>query len=373
MRLPQQSDLPIHYLASVFNSGRVTNSYKFYWLLSILQLIRQHPSQTVFFFQHIAIQMIANVWYPIHYYRLSLGKQDKLAEAVKALQTILDIPIDTKQQEIVGLIEGRIAERNILSQVKKAYKYVPYRFLSTWFNSELRGQKDAVKNKMIAALANENFLGINNIPIYKFLNNKIEIHPTWRIYFEKHWTILESFCLWHLLNYLQKNNPNVPNIAGKLFEPKSRKLTNAKKFWANYLLEKKTINCIYSSQKLTPETEISIDHFIPWSFVSHDLIWNLLPTTKNINSSKNDSLPASIYHDKFAQLQFDAFRIASNSEKNKIILEDYVVLFNDEIAQIKNYSSKQFTTKLLDNLIPLFQIATNLGFPTNWVFQSQNK
>ncbi|MFO7585650.1 MAG: HNH endonuclease domain-containing protein [Anaerolineales bacterium] len=35
----------------------------------------------------------------------------------------------------------------------------------------------------------------------------------------------------------------------------------------------------------------SLDHFLPWRYVAHDLLWNILPASKSVNSSKSDSLP----------------------------------------------------------------------------------
>lgn len=37
--------------------------------------------------------------------------------------------------------------------------------------------------------------------------------------------------------------------------------------------------------------EISIDHYVTWSFVLHDELWNLIPTFKNINSYKGNNIP----------------------------------------------------------------------------------
>ena len=34
-----------------------------------------------------------------------------------------------------------------------------------------------------------------------------------------------------------------------------------------------------------------IDHFIPWSFVMNDELWNLMPMDTSLNSSKNNRLP----------------------------------------------------------------------------------
>jgi hypothetical protein len=52
------------------------NSYKYYWWYSILQLVKKKKKEL---FYLIAIQMIVFAWYPINYYKLSLGKQDQLS------------------------------------------------------------------------------------------------------------------------------------------------------------------------------------------------------------------------------------------------------------------------------------------------------
>ena len=47
-----------------------------------------------------------------------------------------------------------------------------------------------------------------------------------------------------------------------------------------------------------------MEHFIPYSFVSHDLIWNLIPADKKFNNSKSDKLPSlNKYFEPFFILQ----------------------------------------------------------------------
>ena len=40
------------------------------------------------------------------------------------------------------------------------------------------------------------------------------------------------------------------------------------------------------------EDDVSIDHVIPWSFMYSDDIWNLVITSKSVNSSKSNSIPS---------------------------------------------------------------------------------
>jgi hypothetical protein len=45
--------------------------------------------------------MVANAWYPIHYFRLSFGKSDSLFNIVMELQRITQIPIDANADTII--------------------------------------------------------------------------------------------------------------------------------------------------------------------------------------------------------------------------------------------------------------------------------
>jgi hypothetical protein len=37
--------------------------------------------------------------------------------------------------------------------------------------------------------------------------------------------------------------------------------------------------------------DYDLDHFLPWSFVTHDLIWNLTPAPRSINIQKSAAVP----------------------------------------------------------------------------------
>ncbi len=75
------------------------------------------------------------------------------------------------------------------------------------------------------------------------------------------------------------------------------------------ILSLEPVHEIYSGQILT-ENDISIDHFVPWSYVAHDEMWNLNPTTKSINSSKrNNLLDWDEYFEKLAQQEFQSYRL----------------------------------------------------------------
>lgn len=115
------------------------------------------------------------------------------------------------------------------------------------------------------------------------------------------------------IHYLQKRNPSVPGIADKLSAPQERKLDKAKKYW-KAVIEVTEIRNIYTEEIMTAG-DISIDHFVPWSYVAHDELWNLVPTTKAVNSSKSNNLPDwDLYFPRLADAEFRAYQAVCEYE-----------------------------------------------------------
>src|SRR5437879_4234784 len=67
------------YLGQVFNN--TTNSYKLLWFLAILSLLRR-KSDGDLRLAEIFTEMAAVAWHPVCFFRLSLGRQDKLQEVI---------------------------------------------------------------------------------------------------------------------------------------------------------------------------------------------------------------------------------------------------------------------------------------------------
>jgi hypothetical protein len=78
--LPPSPSLNIAALARLFND--TTNSYKYLFFLSLLDILRRHPCQPtspITFFDLI-VEMLANAWFPHRDSKLSFGSQDKIAQ-----------------------------------------------------------------------------------------------------------------------------------------------------------------------------------------------------------------------------------------------------------------------------------------------------
>lgn len=84
----------------------------------------------------------------------------------------------------------------------------------------------------------------------------------------------------------------MPGIVEKLQPPAARApLTRQTVWWKEALpLLGDRARCIYTGAPLDPD-DLSLDHYLPWSFVAHDRPWNLVPVSPRVNSAKSDSLP----------------------------------------------------------------------------------
>ena len=108
-----------------------------------------------------------------------------------------------------------------------------------------------------------------------------------------------AFVLSQLLNYrwaqlLEKFN-NSPKIALKVKGISDAKLrrNNLRKFRDILLKQMENGEVIdFYTGEILEENDISVDHVIPWSFMYSDDIWNLVITSKSINSKKSNSIPS---------------------------------------------------------------------------------
>ncbi len=366
MILPNNQNLRIDKLTSVFND--VTNSYKFFWFLAIIECIKEGKNQEITL-ETLVIKMLSMAWFPINFYRLSFGKQDQFTKKIQVLQQVYNFPQNIDRKVLESQIIALKAETEIQNILKFIAKYVPFRFIRPFFSVQTKGLADNEVNNTVVFCANATKENIQEASIYYFSDNQknIIINSFWLLYLETHLYILESFCKYHLILYLQKNNPNTPNVAEKLESVTIRDLKNGKLFWKTYLNTQPNFSCIYSKQIVTLQN-ISIDHFLPFSFVAHDQLWNLLPTTKSVNSSKSDKIPLlSQYFNPFAKIQFQAFKVNFDA-KNVKILEDYSNLFNEELDNIYQKNESDFLQIIENTISPLVQIASNMGFPKNWIY-----
>ncbi len=347
MDLPTDKNLDTRLLAQIYNNTVAT--YKYYWFVSILDIFVKERRRQISVWE-IIVGMITEAWYPILYFRLSFGKSDSLFDKVVTIQQELKIPIDINKNELKVLLLTHLEDREFKRIIRIFKQNVPYWFLSPWIKSY---------DPHDVMLLSQSFL--NNC-LYAIKGETIEINPKWEQYLNDNYLILRDFTFWNLAIFLQKRNPNVPDVPSKLIKPVLRdSLVKQRYYWDTFIDLKGSIKCIYTG-KVLYKGEYDIDHFIPWSFVSHNLLWNLLPADPSINSSKSNNLPIlDKYLSPFAKIHQQAIQLIYPKNPNNRILEDYLILCNS-LSDLVKLSDNDFLHIFQKTFSPMVQIAENMGF-----------
>lgn len=367
--LPQSQEVDTRVFANMLDYSTQSASYKPLWLGGILaEAIKGKKEIT---FKEIACHMISKVWYPINHCKLSFGSQDSLPKIVSNIREKYDIKPDEKASVIYNIIYNT-QDKETIKQINVLYNMVPYRLLSPFY--KINSKENFNKKMKELTLADKN-------AFYTFIEREGEkiicLGDAWHKYLNDNQVIINAWIEYSLIYFLQKKNPNVPAIPLKITPPDKRDLGEATKFW-KYFGTKKGLRDIYINKSFTEQNineygGLSIDHFIPWSFVLHDEIWNLAPSFKNINSSKNNALPnLEIYMKDFCNLQYQIFDFIRNGEhdgkQQKLmakLLEDYVHIMPSNWDSTKTWyqlSSDKFMDCLSNTIMPLYQIAYNQGY-----------
>jgi hypothetical protein len=91
--LPSSEKVNIAALSRLFTDK--TNSYKFVFFISILDIIKRRNfdvSESISF-HDLVVEMLANAWYPHTYFKLSFGVQDQVVQNLDSLNLEIGEPI----------------------------------------------------------------------------------------------------------------------------------------------------------------------------------------------------------------------------------------------------------------------------------------
>ena len=301
MQLPYAEDLNTGYLARLFDN--TSECYKLFWFKAIVMAVGD--GKLTLTYEELIDKMIADAWYMVTEYHLNLGPRDTLQSAIELMNAKNPgLKSSEKESEIIDYL-AKLDDKDIIAKKQTLTLNVPYR-LQAPFLFDLKGKSWNVGTTELANKINQGKRLIYYFEAINGLNSRIIINEDWAEYIRKNRDILLGWIECHMIRYLQKRNPSVPGIADKLYPPQARKLEKVKKYW-KLISRVEPIYEIYNDQCLNGK-DISIDHFVPWSYVAHDEFWNLSPTTKIINSSKSNYLPKwETYFPKLAKLQYRSY------------------------------------------------------------------
>ena len=343
-------------------------SYKFFWFLGLLEVVRDEKATSIPL-SRILHEMVVLAWHPVCFYRLSFGVGDGLQEKVRGFQSASNLDRDTDRLAILTFLSQ---EQWATNELRQCVEYVPTRLLQAHFQSQLSGLPDQRKDSLTRELAVSSQK--SSSPSMYWLRSTeddeiVEMNKDWTDFLTSHYSILRSFAEYHLCQYLQSKNANVPGIVNKLRAPALRRLETARKYWADVrsAFDRSSRSGwfidIYTSQQI--DGPFDVDHFLPWSFVAHNSLWNLTPVTDDTNSAKRDRLPRLSEHlPRLATLHYRALQMYClfNKHATDGRLTDYEECFNLDARSVLKLSEAEFTAKYWQVMEPQERIARLLGF-----------
>ena len=298
--LPAQDGIDT--LAFAETLAATTSSYKFFWLLALLEILkgRDYRAANPIPFSEFIFVMLKRAKASVCRFNLSFGKHDDMRKHLKNIDRQIgdDVAWEKADAPPECPAFGRACANFALT--------VPYRWIRPFVASETVGAGGKTRNKKEINLAIAVALvkkTTGKIPPPYVINNietgggHIIIHPLWADYLSRNAGLVEGWCLWHFANFAQARNPNIPAIVAKLAadeDDRRNSLAKPREFWRTIFPKLGEVRCIYSDLKLSVN-DFALDHYVPWSFVGHDSMWNLIPAHPDVNSSKSDNLPDDRY------------------------------------------------------------------------------
>lgn len=318
--------------------------YKFYWLEAILTLIA--TGESVLSFSDLVDQKIASVWFTVSTYHLKLGanrqksgeenrSSNNLEKAVNLLFPKSGLSEDADRSDILKVLKEHSQE--IWKFKAEVTRSVAFHFLRPYLSV---GNRDIKKASTINEIMEENKK--NPLPYIiiegkDILDRKLVVNPAWINFLLTEAPILEKWIFFCKIQFLEDRNPGVPNVRYKLKRPKDyfrvRDYSNVKKLWGLVISRNPEIIDVYTCKPIREE-KYDLDHFIPWSYVGSDELWNLLPAESRVNRFlKRNNLPKwDDFFEDYACMQYELY-------KDVFCKEDFEIYGQFEKCMAKNLTS----------------------------------
>ncbi len=348
--------------------------YKFYWLEAIVQLISEGIRETTF--DAVIDEMICNAWYSVREFHIHLSGmmadgqiRDGLERAILKLTKLTDLSANASKIEIKNAIKEQNSELKVFKE--QLTHMVPYRALAGFFNRSDEAASWESKRRMIAYIERIN----RDVVLLPYvlgpeskLEKKVHFQDAWVKMIQDQTVPILGWIQYEKVKWLQNNNPEVPGLIYKLapMDEKMRRLNHVRRLWKEILLTSE-IRDVFTDEPVN-QKPYDVDHFIPWSFVMNDELWNLMPIDSSLNSSKSNRLPKwDPFFNRFARNQYVMYSLIHEQEG---IRKLYEACYRDNLHSIwagqelyrKGNSQEKFYHILEKNMQPIYDSARRQGY-----------
>lgn len=172
--------------------------------------------------------------------------------------------------------------------------------------------------------------------IYSFDNydEKLKITPSFYSFMQKFQKVIMYLANYHLALFLEKFNDQGDTTRLLLKVENVSKRSSLDTFY-HLLAAVYQQECFYCGKEIKSKKGNHVDHFIPWSFVQTDQLWNLVIACSSCNLSKNDKL-AEVYY--LEQLIVRNQDLIENKELNN--RNDMELYVPEKLERLYDYSKK---------------------------------
>lgn len=348
--------------------------YKFYWLEAIVNLISEGIQETTF--DTIIDEMIANAWYSVREFHIHLSGiqadglvRDGLERAVLLLTEVSDLSAGASKVEIKNAIQEHNKE---LKEAKEQLtNMVPYRALSGFFVNSRENVNWGSVRRLTEYIRRINQV-VTPLPYTlgesSKLKKEVYFNPVWMKMIQDNTVSILGWIQYEKVKWLQNNNPEVPGLIYKLspMDEKIRKLSNVRKLWEG-IMDIHEVRDVFTG-KIVIEKQYDVDHFIPWSFVMNDELWNLMPMDSSLNCSKSNRLPKwNPFFRIFAGNQYLMYKMIHERQE---LHKRFESCYRDNLHSIwagqelycKGNSQEDFYNILEKNMQPVYDSAKRQGY-----------
>ena len=348
--------------------------YKFYWLEAIVNLISEGIRETTF--NDIIDEMICSAWYSVREFHIHLSGldpngevRDGLERAVLTLSELSDLASNASKVEIKNAI--RKYDRELKKAKEQLTNMVPYRAMAGFFASagvSVPWDSTVKMRETISSFSYEVTALPYTLGEKSRLSREVVFHPDWMRMIQDYTVSILGWIQYEKVKWLQNNNPEVPGLVYKLLpmDEKMRKLGKVRNLWEG-VLEICQISDVFTGKPVVAG-QYDIDHFIPWSFVMNDELWNLMPMDSSLNSSKSNRLPKwDPFFSRFVDNQFLLYQLIHEKPG---IHKLYEACWRDNLHSIwagqelyrPGNSKEEFDRILGRNMRPVYDSARRQGY-----------
>lgn len=271
--------------------SRNDTSYKFGFLKAILDNLYNVDNNLKLSFDKLFMKFTEIYWNLILKYKLRQKAKTK----------------DNKRSYLEQIIESELGKSKIISEIS-------FEALNDNIKVDICHKiKSKCKQNVVGAL-----FGDTSGVFYSFSKKEeyIQLNPQVFTFLSKHKKVIEKLNYYEWAKFLEKvnNNETTQCLLNKLdYVTKRNDLSVYRQILYDEFEEK---HCFYCRKELK-KNKIEVDHFIPWSFIKDDNLWNFVLTCPECNNKKRDKLAEIKYLDDLVERN----RFLIENDTNMVINE----------------------------------------------------